>query len=591
MGKKSLILPERRKKKPLDLYSWGSLKNKFSGRALFRTRLYEIVSGDLSSINIVKNKWYFEELLNYSLDSLDINMRPALKKIAGSVEFDETTRQRASEITEFIEDKENVKNELPQHLPDCNEIQKYEYARRLLAGTRNPQTTEILRLLRDKSLELKRLALFVIGKFKITDMFQEVCACFHIHGLEEDAYSVIRSLGKISRKNVDRCYLSIAGRLGANKAIMQLLAKYRQNDDFSFLLERLWSTSRSVRETVLEILLDMDYEPDESVKEKLKANIIDTFEILSWIMAAGICLQKHDNTVLSSAIEKEYHRWKEYLLGLLFLVYGREIRYEKTEAEKGKPDQDKLIGILAEVIFSPVEKIKDLELPSGTEKKFKKLQRYLHGEIPQYDTLHEDIINCDYNILSVWTKACALRSLPEIKEINMQESVASLLFSPEEILREEAALLMARTGLDLSTTGIRRVPPGSRQNIERILKGEASDKGMIYEKVKFLSRCIDHDGENELISLAEKTILIKNDEKGIYSQPDNSILWAFTRNNTGPDVFVKHETAGDIREMIKDLKTDITYGYVLSFSVFREYGIDFPENTYSMLRYIDKIEE
>ena len=82
----------------------------------------------------------------------------------------------------------------------ADESVRAENARNTLAGTRYPQTTEILRLLRDKSPELKRLALFLIGKFKMTDMIQEVCECLNVHGIEDDAYSVLLSFGSAAVK-------------------------------------------------------------------------------------------------------------------------------------------------------------------------------------------------------------------------------------------------------------------------------------------------------------------------------------------------------------------------------------------------------
>ena len=66
----------------------------------------------------------------------------------------------------------------------------------MLSGTRMPQTTEILRLLRDNSIESKRYAIFMIGKFRITDMLPEVCECLNLQGLETDAYTVLEYIWK-----------------------------------------------------------------------------------------------------------------------------------------------------------------------------------------------------------------------------------------------------------------------------------------------------------------------------------------------------------------------------------------------------------
>jgi hypothetical protein len=593
MGKRPYILPELKKKNLPDLNSWGNLKNKYSGKTLFRAKLFEIETGNLSLIDIVKNKWYFEELFSYSRNNRDINMLPVMKKIAGSAVFDETTRQRASETGEMLEQQIRDRNNLPVNLADCTEQQKAEYARRLLYGTRYPQTTEILRLLRDKSVELKRLALFLIGKFKITDMIQEVCACFNIKGLEEDAYAVLMSFGKMSGRDIDRCYLAVAGNQATHKAMLRLLAKCTDQNDFSFLVERLWSTSRQVRETVLDTLLELEYKPDGVEKEKLKGNIFETFGILSWLISARICLLNNNNTLVSEQIKREYFRWKDYLLGLLHLTYGPAIRHGVNSEPGHKGDNDRPVQTLADIIFTEKENEKT---PGSKEiilyqRKFKKLQRYLHGEIAPYSVLLEDIINCDYNILTVWTKACALRSIPEIEGFDMHESVLALLFSPEEILREEAALLISRSGKDLYKAARGRIPVYSRKSIEKIIAKEISLRELIFEKVKFLSACFGNIDENELIALAEKTVFVRNDEKGIYSQPDDSILWSFSQDNTTPEVFVKNDEKGDIREMVKDLRADSSYCYMLPLASIREFGFEYPENTFEILRYVEKIEE
>ena len=66
MGNRPFIFPIQKTKKVPDLSEWGSLKNKFSGKTLFRLKLYCLVTGDLSVLDIISNKWFNEELLDYS---------------------------------------------------------------------------------------------------------------------------------------------------------------------------------------------------------------------------------------------------------------------------------------------------------------------------------------------------------------------------------------------------------------------------------------------------------------------------------------------------------------------------------------------
>ena len=55
-----------------------------------------------------------------------------------------------------------------------------------------------------------------------------------------------------------------------------------------------------------------------------------------------------------------------------------------------------------------------------------------------------------------------------------------------------------------------------------------TEKELVYEKVRFLSSCFNEIKEDELLFLADKLIFARNDERGIYSQPNNTIMWSFS---------------------------------------------------------------
>jgi hypothetical protein len=584
MGNRPFILPVQKPKELPDLNEWGNLKNKFSGKTLFRLKLYYLETGDLSALDIINNKWFFEELFAWASAKQDINLLPALKKIAASGKFDESLRQRASEIEEIIEAQADIKKNLPKDTFEGSENEKVENARKTLAGTRYPQTTEILRLLRDKSPEIKRMALFLIGKFKITDMIQEVCQCLSIHGLEDDAFSVLQSFGSATGKELDRCYLATAGNLATNKALLRLLAKTHPADDMSFLVERLWSNSRQIREMVLKTLISLKYNANENEKERLKKSIFETFGTLAWIISAQVCLQNNKNPLLYAEMGKEYIRWKDYLLSLMILTYDQAVTGE------GK---DKAVPELAGIIYDYKSRPESGSSPdlANYSKKLKKLQRYFSCEVPGYKSLLENIINCDYNLVSVWTKACAIRNIAEIDEKDLGESVVALLFSPEELLREEAARLIARSGRELYKTASERIPETSRKKLDRIITGEINDNELVFEKVKFLSSCFAGVNEDELLFMAEKMAFATNDQRGLYSQPSDSILWSFSNEKADPEVFINLGNSNDLSGVIKDIRTKCFFCYVLPLSSVKNFNFQFPESSYGIFKYIDTKEE
>ena len=58
----------------------------------------------------------------------------------------------------------------------------------------------------------------------------------------------------------------------------------------SFLPEQLWSSSRQIKEMVLDILLASKYNVKKDETERLKNNIYDTFGTLTWIISSLVSL-------------------------------------------------------------------------------------------------------------------------------------------------------------------------------------------------------------------------------------------------------------------------------------------------------------
>lgn len=574
MGTRHFVLPPAKLEVVPSTGEWEILTNKFSGKTLFRKKLYWLETGDLSVIGTVRNRWFYTELLAYAVAFRDLNLLPALKKITASPNLDEGTRRKASEAFERIALQTESVDTVQKTTTQSNEFTRAENARITLAGTRYPQTTEILKLLKDKSPELKRLALFLIGKFRMTDMIQEVCECLTLTGVENDAYAVMKSLGPAVTRDIDRCYLKTSGNVNTSKVLLRMMSEIHQPADLSFLVERLSSNSRLVREMSLDTLLASGFSPDETGKERLKTNINETFGTLAWIISFLIPLEQGKNGFLSGELKKEYERWKEYLLKLLHLVYK-----EKVEEDGNNP-----IPEMASLIFG---------FPDGkgiNSKTFKKLQQWFPLEIPTVNGLVEDIINCDYNLLGVWTKACALRSIPAPGYAFPGESVAALLFSPDQILREEASRLLSGSSMELYKSTSSRIPEKNRIHLDRIVSGQTNDRELIFDKVRFLASSFGQIREDDLLFLAEKLVFARNDQRGLYSQPSDTVMWSFSDENGEPEVFVSHQDLTDPGRIARDIRSACSFCYVLPLKSISEFDFHCPESSFGIFRYIDKYE-
>jgi hypothetical protein len=345
---------------------------------------------------------------------------------------------------------------------------------------------------------------------------------------------------------------------------------------------------------VVKTLIDLKYNPDEDEEERLKRSIYGTIGTLGWIISSIVCLQNNNNVLLFAEMEKEYNRWKDYLLKLLSLAYDHDYPKGGKTPDGKKDDIDKSIPGLVDIIYDNTAKPPknaDSPGPGYYIKKQKKLQRYFSCETPGYLTLLEDIINCDYNLVSVWTKACTIRNINKIEHKDLGESVVALLFSPEELLREEAARLIARSDMELYKTVSERLPEASRKKLDRIAEGEINDKETVYEKVSFLSSCFTGINEDELLFLTEKMAFARNDQSGIYSQPSDSILWSFYDKKADPEVYINLEESNDLSGVIKDIRSGCSFCYVLPLSSVESFNFHYPESSFGIFKYIDSKEE
>ncbi len=574
MGIRRFILPPAEMEVVPSAGEWDLLANRFSGKILFRKKLYYLETGDLSVTGSIRNRWFYDELFGYAVAFRDRNLLPALRKIAASEEVSEDIRRKASDAAGKITIEEET-GEIPRSKgTQPSGLARAENARRTLAGSRYPQTTEILKLLKDKSPELKRLALFLIGKFRMTDMIQEACECLTISGIEDDAYAVMLSLGPAVARDIDRCYLNTSGNVITSKVLLRLMSEIRQPADLSFLIERLSSNSRLVKEMSLDTLFSSGYNLTLSEKDRLKPAITETFGILAWIISLLSALEEDRNEFLERQLIREYDRWKAYLLRILHLVYK-----EKVEDDGNSP-----IPELSSLIFS----IADGE--GKWRKILKKLRPWFPLEIPSVTGLSEDIINCDYNLLGIWTKACTLRSISRIGDADLGESAAALLFSPEQILREEAARLLARSSMELYRSTSSRIPEKFRIQLDRLVSDEILVNELMFEKVKFLASCFNEIKEDDLLFLAEKMSVARHDKRGIFSQPSNTIMWSFPENESEPEIFVSHEDMTDPGRVARDIRSACYYCYVLPLRSVSEFDFHYPESSFGIFRYIDKHE-
>ncbi|NMB52585.1 MAG: hypothetical protein GX999_09680 [Bacteroidales bacterium] len=562
---------------------WGSLVNRFSGERLFKYNYFNIICGDLSSVTTTKNKWFTEYILKAGSEG-DPNLLPVIKKIVADTSLNESLRQRASEISENLEEIDFSVTEAK--FPDLNEEKKILAARRMLVGIRMPRTSEILRLLKDNSIAVNRIALFMVGKFRIISLIPEVCEALTTEGLEGNAVSVLQSFGTEAESELFKCYFKYSGNPEVCTNILWIFNKNASARSISFSFEMLWATSRKVREMALVLLLDNKYKPSSADRNRLFKLLFETAGIIADLISADIVFRKNNKNHLADVINKECSRWKFFFAGIYSLMNNQDSIIElKDKTNTEMPDFDKHANNLAAIILGRKRNFPLISLGKSTEeRKFRKLNHYFNLTLPSYDELCEKIINYNYNSISVWTKACLIRELDFPRNKAIEDSVIALLFGSEELLQEEAARLLSASGSENYSSVLQRIPENTRSRIGKIGFPVYDNEAMLFEKTRFLAKLFGGIPEDELLMLASRMKFIRNSEKPF--NESKCLVWTLFPGNINPDVIIlNHSNQSDISGKIKG--ADL---YILSLESVDVFHRHFPEHSFEILKYIDENE-
>ena len=555
-------------------------KSRFSAESDFRKNYFNLVSGDYSVLENNHNNWFYKKIIEVSEDKSDINLIPVLKKLSSDQAIDGEIRKRSSDLLPKLE---------KVHLKQRNEADKLISARKNLLGTRLPQTTEILRLLRDNMLESKRMGIFLIGKFKLADMLPEVFECLNIPGLEKDAIAVLRNFDSDAGNELERFYLVSYGNAGTGRTILRLLGKSGTRESLGFIFSRLWSNSRQVKELVLKCLMENEFSPSTEEKDRLHQFISELIGIETWNLAAKICLEKNNEEILAEAINKEIKRWNTFLFNVLSITYdaGSISKIRENLASNTVESVNYALEMMDIVIDDTIKpKLSSLLDAVPDEVKLRNLFHFYPGEVPDYTKLLDDILNRDYNLISIWTKACVLRNIHELEGDDLTESVVALLFSPEKILQEESARLISRTSYELYKTVSKRIPVSSRKHLDIIAHGDYNEEDLLFVKVEFLSGCFISTAAEELIPLADKLVYVSSCKEAGRFFSGGCILWRLRKNKEvpEPELYYSEQSGTPLTDSDDSC-------YILPFKVIEEHQYQYPENSLEILNYIDRYED
>jgi AAA family ATP:ADP antiporter len=559
-------------------------RNRFSAYIAFRRDYFSLITGDYSGLNKIRSKWYLDRIIESAYSNKDLNLIPVLKKTSSNISIDDAVRQRSTEVIEILQ----------QHSVSFSPAdEKITDAIRVLSGTRMPQTTEILRLLRDSSIESKRLAIYMIGKFRFSDLLAEVCECLSIPGLTIDAAEVLKTFGSEVEDDLIRYYLVTSGNTQLSKTILQLLGSTNSKETIGFLFSRLWSNSRELKEIAVKCLITCRFSPTDNEKLRLDQLASDIIGLITWNLSAKITFTRGNDNFLLEQINRETARWNNFLFDILSITYSSGSIARIRESIESNTVETVSYGLeMTNLVVSDTLRQKLISLLDVVpdEVKLKNLSNFYPGEISNRRKLLEDIINRDYNLISLWTKACTLRSIADISGDDLSESVTALLFSPEEIIQEESAYLIARSKPALYLSASERIPEPTRKRLDNIINRNTKKEELLFEKVLFLSKYFGGIPEDELLPLANEVRFVEDPVSELQGTSEGFIIWSLSGDENVNEVFVMYN--GEIDKIIGQRYSgrDVLF-YILPLNSVEEYHFQFPDKSFEILEYIDNNED
>jgi hypothetical protein len=546
----------------------------------FRLNYYSFAQGEHKSLLHPESEHLSRKLISHSLAEDDFTMLSALKAISESSAVSETLRQNAVGAYEKIELSLSAKS------PSA---EKRLAVSKLFTAQRQPNTTEVLRLLRDSKIEQKRYAILLIGKFRISELLGEVCNCLHIKELRHTATSVIVIFGRESVEPLSRLFMNSSGNTELGLIVIRLLAKCGGKDAFEFLFGRLWSTSRAIKELAVGELLKLGYRASGSDTDKLHQVISDVMGLITWNIAATITLQRANDNELLELVKRDSERWFSLLFTMLSLAYDPiSIQKIRTNIENGTVGSMNYALEMIDMVIDDSVKGKLVYLIDTVpdEEKIKNLLQFYPKEIQSYNELIEDIINRDYNLTGLLLKAYAVRRADLNSSPAVKESVTALLFSPEEILVQEGILAFSRNRVEIPGDLISRLPAESVKLAEAISGGTFFTQASEWSKAELVAEMFPELSDDGLVSLA--TAIYATDSPGKFSPVPGKeyISWCSSDGKTFRQVRLISARLGEV------LSYECRQGsawYFLSLDHAENLYLHSPESALSIMENLEKL--
>lgn len=533
----------------------------FRSALLVADHYLDLISGRLDYLANHADGSYAFEVVSTAGKTFDPALLPALKLIASANRFGEHVTLEAAGIIAVIEKyySDPVRNSELLRLSGVSD--KTAAARSIMANRREPHEQEIVKLMADPNIEIRRTGIIAAGKYGVSELREKVMQAVTYPETAREAYYVLRHFGPGQYGDIIGTAIRPTASEKENLLIMSLLGMMPLSAALPHLNRFIDGSHINVRRKAAAHLCRQGFVPQGKQRQRIETALIDTLHTIARLIALQLEANRNKSFILAAALAYERDAHKGFMFSLLTLLTGRSAAEVIIACSSDNTPSG--AAIAAETIDT---------VTSGT------ISRPLKALLGNHDDSHRlaelslcyplreikgrsvasFILASELHITGTWTKACALHRVAADGRGLDREMAVSYLFSNSQLLQEESARAIRTMNPEWYGETEARLPETARYRIANVVTGSVPDAALLFEKTRFLSLCFSGIPEEKMILLASSlrysesydagslpgiiswVVPSHNGKSGLYSLPVSDIAAFVFYYSEYTDIFVDY---------------------------------------------------
>lgn len=332
-----------------------------------------------------------------------------------------------------------------------NESDRLKAAFLLGASGRYNTFRLLIQLMQDDSPDVRRAAVFACSKIRRIELFPSLIEQLKEDTMREFTARLLHFCGEPIQPDLSRLFEKSHGNLPLQLKVIQISARIQSQSSLRFLKDRINHPSRDIRFAIIKELSRLNYHctPSEAILVKSLAE--NTVTDILWIYSTMNDLGSDPAlNEVQLALLTELDEQKEFIFLLLSLLYDSNTIHHIREHIESKDNTARIYALeISDMIMS--QDVKEYFFPifedhSIAEKLNRFAQKFPQSSSGVMERLIE-IINREYNRVTLFTKASALLAFPNLSMSTSPEVIRSLkatLSHPDPVLSQLAAWALYR---------------------------------------------------------------------------------------------------------------------------------------------------